>query len=96
MANFIRKPNAMSQQFTLGKEISIRLLRDYIIEHKVNPGDSIVVNPMNFEHLVEEARKSPEGIDIPMKIVGVIIAKDNTAGVEVGKIQIVKNEHLHQ
>lgn len=86
----------MSQQITLGKEISVRLLRDYIIEHKINPGDSIVVNPLNFEHLIEEARKSPEGIAIPLKLLGIIIAKDNTASVDIGKIQIVKNEHLNQ
>ena len=86
----------MSQQITLGKEISVRLLRDYIIEHKINPGDSIVVNPLNFEHLIEEARKSPEGITIPLKLLGIIIAKDNTASVDIGKIQIVKNEHLNQ
>ena len=86
----------MSQQLTLGKEISVRLLRDYIIEHKINPGDSIVLNPLNFEHLIEEARKSPEGVEIPLKILGIVIAKDNNASVDVGKIQIVKNEHLNQ
>ncbi len=86
----------MSQQFTLGKEITVRLLRDYVIMHKVNKGDSIVLSPLNFDHIVEEMKHSPEGLTVPIKILGVIIAKDNTASVETGKIQIVKNENLDQ
>jgi hypothetical protein len=86
----------MSQQFTLGKEISVRLLRDYVIEHKVNKGDSIVLSALNFEHIVEEIKRSPEGLMVPIKILDVIIAKDNTSTVETGKIQIVKNENLNQ
>lgn len=86
----------MAQQFTLGKEISVRLLRDYVIEHKVDKGDSIVLSPLNFEHIVEEMKHSPEGLSIPIKILGVLIAKDNTHSVETGKIRIVKNQDLNQ
>jgi hypothetical protein len=86
----------MAQQFTIGKEISTRLLRDYVIEHKVNKGDCIVLSPLNFEHIVEEARHSPEGLSVPLKILDVLILKDNTDSVETGKIQIVKNENLNQ
>lgn len=86
----------MSQQFTIGKEISVRLLRDYIIEHKVNQGDSIILSPVNFEHIIEEMKHSPEGLTVPVDILGIIIAKDNTNSVETGKIQIVKDENLNQ
>lgn len=86
----------MAQQFTLGKEISVRLLRDYVIEHKVDKGDSIVLSALNYEHIVEEMKNSPEGLSIPIKILGVLIAKDNTHSVETGKIQIVKNQNLDQ
>lgn len=86
----------MSQQFTLGKEISVRLLRDYVIEHKIDKGDSIVLSPLNFEHIVEEMKHSPEGLSVPIKILGVILAKDNTGSVDTGKIQIVKNQNLEQ
>ena len=86
----------MSQQFTIGKEISLRLLRDYVIEHKINKGDSIVLSALNFDHIVEEIKQSPEGLSVPIQILGVIIAKDTTGSVDTGKIQIVKNENLNQ
>lgn len=86
----------MAQQFTLGKQITVRLLRDYVIEHKVDKGDSIVLSPLNYEHIIEEMKHSPEGISVPVKILGVLIAKDSTHSVETGKIQIVKNENLNQ
>jgi hypothetical protein len=86
----------MSQQFTIGKEISVRVLRDYVIEHKVNKGDSIVLSALNYEHILEEMRHSGEQIPVPLEILGVRILKDNMNSVETGKIQIVKNEHLNQ
>lgn len=86
----------MSQQFTIGKEISVRILRDYIIEHKVDKGDSIVLSALNYSHVVEEARHSAEGLSLPLNILGILILKDDTNSVETGKIQIVKNQNLNQ
>ena len=86
----------MAQLFTLGKEISTRLLRDYVIEHKVDRGDTIVLNHLNFDHIVDEMKRSEEGLEIPIHILGVLLIKDNTDTVETGKIQIIKNTHLNQ
>lgn len=86
----------MAQQFTIGKEITTPLLRDYVIEHKVNRGDSIVLNPLNYQHIIEEIRHSEESIPMPINILGILLIKDTTDTVETGKIQIVKNENLNQ
>ncbi len=84
----------MSEQIKIGKEISSAILRDYVIEHKVNPGDTIVLSPLNYEHILEEIRQTAEGIAVPVEVLGVLVTKD--PAVETGKIQIVKNEHLNQ
>jgi hypothetical protein len=86
----------MSQLFTIGKEISMRLLRDYVIEHKVNRGDTIVLHPLNYEHILDEIRNSGESIPVPINILGVLLVKDTTDLVDTGKIQIIKNENLNQ
>jgi len=82
----------MSQQFSIGK-ITIPKLRDYIIHHKVNKGDTLVLNPVNYEHVLEEIRHSGEEIPVPLNLFGVLLVKDNTNSIEAGKIQIVKNEN---
>ena len=85
----------MAEQIIIGSKVSFHSLRDYIFEHKINRGDSIVLNPLNYEHLIEEIKNSPEHtIDIPLNIFGVLLIKDTTDTVDVGKIQIIKNEAL--
>jgi hypothetical protein len=86
----------MSQQFTIGKEISIRVLRDYVIEHKVDKGDSIVLSALNYEHILDEIRHSGESIPVPINVLGILLLKDTTNSVETGKIQIIKNQNLNQ
>jgi hypothetical protein len=86
----------MSQQFTIGKEISIRVLRDYIIEHKVDKGDGIVLSALNYEHILDEIRHSGESIPVPINVLGILLLKDTTNSVETGKIQIIKNQNLNQ
>ena len=86
----------MAQQFTIGREITMPLLRDYMIEHKVNRGDTIVLNPLNYQHIIDEIKNAGEGIPVPISILGVLLVKDTTDTVETGKIQIIKNENLNQ
>lgn len=82
----------MSQLQFIGSEINFQSLRDYIFEHKINRGDSIALNPQNYEHILEEIKNSQEEIDIPVNIFGVLLVKDTSDAVENGKIQIIKNE----
>ena len=84
----------MSQQIFIGSKITFQSLRDYIFEHKINRGDSIVLNPQNYEQIAEEIKNSAEPIEIPVNIFGVLLLKDTVDAVENGKIQIVKNEIL--
>ena len=83
----------MSQFITIAKQITLPLLRDYIITHKIDKGDSIVLNPIDLKELFEEIKRSGEDTpDIPIEMLGVIITQDATDAIPIGKIQIVKNE----
>ncbi|RZJ36641.1 MAG: hypothetical protein EOO51_00560 [Flavobacterium sp.] len=85
------------EQIFIGSNISFASIRDYIFEHKVNPGDSIALNPMNYEHLLDYIRQAQaETFELPLNIFGVLLIKDTTGSVEVGKIQIIKNETLQE
>lgn len=84
----------MSQQFFIGNKISFKSIRDYIFDHKVNKGDSILLNPMNYKNIIEEIKHSgEETLEIPINVFGVLLIQDDN--VEVGKVQIVKNENLN-
>jgi len=83
----------MSNFISIGKTITIPLLRDYIITHKVNPGDHIVLNLHDLKELHHEMKQSSETVpDIPLNLLGVIITQDAADVVPIGKFQIVKNE----
>jgi len=84
----------MSEQIFIGSEITFQSLRDYIFEHKINKGDTIVLSPQNYEMITEEIKNSPQEIEIPVNVFGVLLVKDTTLTVENGKIQIVKNDVL--
>lgn len=86
----------MGQQVFIGSKISFKSLRDYIFDHKVNRGDTIAIHPQNYESILEEIRNSEEPIDIPINVFGVLLVKDTTDTVEVGKVQIIKNETLQE
>jgi len=93
MFKLVRKTSTMSQQIFIGNPISFKSLRDYIFDHKINKGDSIVLNPLNYQSILEEIKNSEEEIDIPINIFGILLVQHDS--VELGKIQIVKNEHLN-
>lgn len=83
----------MSEFIFIGDNISVYLLRDYIMRHKIDATDSLILNPHDFEMILHEVKTSPEGLtDFPIKILDVIIAKDTTNAIPIGKLQIVKNE----
>jgi len=84
----------MSEFVVLGSTISIASIRDYLFTKKIDKGDSLVLNPMDYEHLIEEIKHSDEPVDIPVNVLGVLLIKDTSGDVPVGKVQIVKNEIL--
>ncbi|MFT3793263.1 hypothetical protein [Flavobacterium sp.] len=83
----------MSEFIFIGNKISVYALRDYIMRHRIDAGDSLVLNPHDFETIIQEMKNSPEGLhDFPVKLLEVLIAKDTTDTIPIGKLQIVKNE----
>ena len=84
----------MSEFVVIGSHISTAAIRDYLFAKKIDKGDSLVINPMDFEHIIEEIRQSDEPVDIPLNVLGVLLIKDSSGDVPVGKVQIVKNEKL--
>lgn len=79
--------------FNVIHQMSVAGLRDYIITHRIDQGDSLVLNAHDFEHLVQDMRQSSDEVpDFPIQILNVIITKDTTDSVPAGKVQIVKNE----
>jgi len=84
----------MSEFVVVGHAISVASIRDYLFAKKIDKGDSIVLNPQDYENLLDEIRNSDEPIDIPVNVLGVLLLKDTSGDVPVGKVQIVKNETL--
>ncbi|RZJ72170.1 hypothetical protein [Flavobacterium sp.] len=79
--------------FNVIHQMSVAGIRDYIITHRIDHGDSLVLNAHDFDHLVQDMRESADEVpDFPIKILNVIITKDTTDAVPAGKVQIVKNE----
>lgn len=84
----------MSEFVVLGNTISVASIRSYLFSKKIDKGDSLVINPMDYENLLDEIRNSEEPVDIPLNVLGVLLIKDTTGNVPLGKVQIIENEKL--
>ncbi|MXN90246.1 hypothetical protein GR160_03320 [Flavobacterium sp. Sd200] len=84
----------MSEFVVIGQAISVASIRDYLFAKKIDKGDSIVLNPTDYEHILDEIRNSDEAIDIPLNVLGVLLIKDTSGNVPVGKIQIVEDDKI--
>ena len=84
----------MSEFVTVGHAISIASIRDYLFAKKIDKGDTIVLNPTDYENIADEIKNSEEPIDIPVNVFGVLLVKDTTGNVPAGKVQIIENEKL--
>lgn len=80
----------MSEFIALGGRISVAAIRNFLFEKRIDKGDTLVLNLMDYEHILDEIRTSGEPVDIPLNVLGVLLAKGDA--VPVGKVQIVKNE----
>lgn len=83
----------MSEFVVVGK-ISVASIRDYLFTKKIDKGDSLVLNPMDYEHLVEDIKNSGEPVDIPLNVLGVLLVKDTSGNVPLGKVQIVQDDKM--
>ncbi|HEX8561516.1 MAG TPA: hypothetical protein VF676_00930 [Flavobacterium sp.] len=83
----------MSEYIFVGSKITFPALRDYIIGHRLNEGDIVVLNPKDFEEIIHEIKTTGDGIpDIPINVLGVLIKQDHDLNVPVGKVQIINAE----
>lgn len=86
----------MSEFIFIGEQISVHSLRDYIIGHKIDAGDSLILNPHDYNAILQDMKNAPEGLpDFPVKILEVIITKDSTDTIPIGKLQIVKSDEFY-
>lgn len=70
--------------------ITIKALRDYILDNSLSEEDTIIVNQINFDELALEYRKTyNEGIEIPFFILRVLVKEDGTNSVPFGRVMII-------
>ncbi len=84
----------MSEFVFISDTISVAAIRDYLFTKKIDKGDSLVFNPMDYEKLIEEIKNLDEPVQIPVNVLGVLLIKDTTGDIPVGKVQIVQNEKM--
>jgi len=84
----------MSEFVFISDTMSVAAIRDYLFTKKIDKGDSLVFNPMDYEKLIEEIKNSDEPIQIPVNVLGVLLIKDTSGDIPVGKVQIVENEKM--
>ena len=84
----------MAQHIFIGAPLTMALLRDYIFEHRINKGDILMLNQLDFEHIVADIKHTNGGeIPVPLHIFGVLLKKDNATDTDIGHVRVVKNEN---
>jgi hypothetical protein len=84
----------MPEYVVIGSKITIASIRDFLFAKRIDKGDSLVLNPMDFEHIGEEIKNSEEGVPVPLNVLGVRILKDTSGDVPLGKVQIVEDDKM--
>ncbi len=83
----------MSEFVVIGHRITFAALRDYVLSHKIDAGDAILVHAHDYENLLEEVKNSGDGTpQLTLEIMGVLVTRDAADNVPVGKVQVVKND----
>jgi hypothetical protein len=88
------KRTIMPEYVVIGSKINTASIRDFLFAKRIDKGDSLVLNPIDYEHLLEEIKHSEEPIPIPLNVLGVLILKDPSGDVPVGKVQIVEDDKM--
>lgn len=84
----------MPEYVVIGSKITIASIRDFLFAKRIDKGDSLVLNPMDFEQIGEEIKNSEEGVPVPLNVLGVRILKDTSGEVPLGKVQIVEDDKM--
>lgn len=82
----------MKQTF-LSPKISIKDLRDYILDNGITDNDTILINTLDFDNLVLEHREYyKESIPIPYLLLGVLIREDESGSIPKSFISVIEDD----
>lgn len=84
----------MPEYVVIGSKINIASIRDFLFSKRIDKGDTLVLNPTDYEHLLEEIKHSGDPIPVPLNVFGVLITKDPTNEIPLGKVQIVGDDKM--
>lgn len=77
----------------MNNRITLKSLRDYILDASVTDKDTILLNQADFDELALEYRHQyNEHIPTPYLLVGVLIREDNKRGVGRGSIIVIEDD----
>ena len=76
----------------IGQQITIKSLRDFVLDSSLSETDTILLNPENMGNIVLEYRRTyNESISIPYLISGVLIEEDSTDSIPFDRVGIIKD-----
>lgn len=77
----------------IAPQISIKTLKNFILDNGLTENDTLVLNTYNFDEIVLEYRKVyDEGITVPYFLLGVLIKDDEDNIVPLGRIGLLKDD----
>lgn len=80
----------MSPITPLGNKISLTTIKEYIFKNQISSGDSLILNPQDFELIIQEIKATGGGIStIPAIVQGVLIIQDAADRVSIGQVQVL-------
>lgn len=83
----------MQQSFHHIGSITIKSLKDFILDKMLTSNDTILLNHQNFDQIVLEYRTTyNESISIPYFLLQVLIKEDDTNKVPLNRIRLIAND----
>lgn len=74
-------------------KISIKAIRDFILDLSITEEDSIILHPENFANIVYEFRETYKtSIDVPYYLLTVLVKEDNLGKVPLDRIGVLKGD----
>lgn len=77
----------------IGKDITIKTIRDYIIDTGLTEDNAILLNSQNFDDIVLEYLEFyGESIEMPYYLVGILIGEDESGKIPHNRIGLIKHD----
>jgi hypothetical protein len=76
------------------RQITIKSLRDYILDNELTEKDSLLLNRKNFDDIILEFRATyRESITVPYFLLRVLIQEDNLGKVPSNRVGVIKDDN---